>query len=260
MTVFFSDLVGFTQMCESLTPDGVVRFLNHYFTVMAGPIREQNGILDKFIGDAIMAYWGPPFCAESEHAALACRSALAQKARMQAFRATLPDVLGFRKNLPHVDVRMGLATGDVTVGNIGSENAKGFTVIGDTVNLASRLEGANKEYGTGILVSHDTWQMARDAIEAREIDAIRVVGKTEPVRIYEVLGLKGELDPAGLSLRENYEEGLRRYRARDWDAAEAAFRRNPDDDASRVMLGRIAHWRQDPRSVPADGVWDLTKK
>jgi adenylate cyclase len=260
MTVFFSDLVGFTQMCESLTPDGVVRFLNHYFTVMSEPIREQRGILDKFIGDAIMAYWGPPFTAEAEHAALACRSALAQKARMQAFRASLPDILGFRKNLPHVDVRMGLATGELTVGNIGSESAKGFTVIGDTVNLASRLEGANKEYGTGILANHDTWQMAQDAVEGREIDSVRVVGKTEPVRIYEVLSLKGGLDAAGVSLRDNYQEGLRHYRARAWDAAEAAFGRNADDVPSKVMLARIAQFRRDPRAAPPDGVWDLTKK
>jgi len=260
MTVFFSDLVGFTQMCESLTPDGVVRFLNHYFTVMSEPIRERNGILDKFIGDAIMAYWGPPFTGEAEHAALACLSALEQKARMRAFRAALPDILGFRKNLPHVDVRIGLATGELTVGNIGSERAKGFTVIGDTVNLASRLEGANKEYGTGILVNHDTWQMAKDAVEAREIDSVRVVGKTEPVRVYEVLGRKGELDPAAAALKENYEEGLKHYRGRDWERAEAAFKRDPDDAPSRVMLARIALWRQDPRSYPPDGVWDLTKK
>jgi class 3 adenylate cyclase len=260
MTVFFSDLVGFTQMCESLTPDGVVRFLNHYFTVMSEPIQAQRGILDKFIGDAIMAYWGPPFTGESEHAALACLAALEQKARMQHFRADLPDILGFRRNLPHVDVRMGITTGDVTVGNIGSERAKGFTVIGDTVNLASRLEGANKEYGTGILVSHDTWQRAQDAVEAREIDTVRVVGRTEPVRVYELLARKGQLDATALSLKENFEEGLRRYRARDWDVAEAAFKRNPDDAPSKVMLARIALWRADPNSAPPDGVWDLTKK
>jgi len=257
MTVFFSDLVGFTQMCESLTPDGVVRFLNHYFTVMSEPIQEQNGILDKFIGDAIMAYWGPPFTSDTEHAGLACLAALEQQARMPRFRASLPDVLGFRKNLPHVDVRMGLATGDVTVGNIGSERAKGFTVIGDTVNLASRLEGANKEYGTGILINHDTWLMAQELVEGREIDALRVVGKTEPVRVHEVLGRKGQIDTA---LKESYEEGLRHYRARDWDRAEAAFRRNADDEPSKVMLARIALWRRDPASCPADGVWDLTKK
>jgi len=260
MTVFFSDLVGFTQMSESLTPDGVVRFLNHYFTVMSEPIREQNGVLDKFIGDAIMAYWGPPFTGDDEHAALACLSALEQKARMPSLRAALPDVLGFRKNLPHVDVRMGITTGDVTVGNIGSERAKGFTVIGDTVNLASRLEGANKEYGTGILVSHDTWQRAREAVEAREIDSVRVVGKTEPVRVYELLGRKGALDAAAAALKEGYEEGLKHYRGRDWERAEAAFRRNPGDAPSKVMLERIALWRRDPASCPPDGVWDLTKK
>ncbi|MGH8649620.1 MAG: adenylate/guanylate cyclase domain-containing protein, partial [Burkholderiales bacterium] len=180
MTVFFSDLVGFTAMCEQLTPDGVVRFLNQYFTLMSGPIREYGGILDKFIGDAIMAYWGPPFTDEKQHAALACFSALEQMARLAQFRRLLPDIMGLRKGLPTVNIRMGIATGDVTVGTIGSESSKGFTVIGDTVNLASRLEGANKEYGTTILINEDTRMLAADAVEARELDSIRVVGKSEP--------------------------------------------------------------------------------
>ncbi|MGH8649027.1 MAG: adenylate/guanylate cyclase domain-containing protein, partial [Burkholderiales bacterium] len=156
MTVFFSDLVGFTALGEQLTPDGVVRFLNQYFTLMSEPIHEYGGILDKFIGDAIMAYWGPPFTDEKQHAALACFSALDQTARLEQFRRMLPDLMGLRKGLPAVNLRMGIATGDVTVGTIGSESAKGFTVIGDTVNLASRLEGANKEYGTTILINEDT--------------------------------------------------------------------------------------------------------
>ena len=262
MTVFFSDLAGFTTMCEHLTPDGVVRFLNQYFTLMSEPIREHNGILDKFIGDAIMAYWGPPFTGESEHAALACSAALDQMARLERFRALLPDILGMRKGLPEVGIRMGISTGDVTVGNIGSESAKGFTVIGDTVNLASRLEGANKEYGTGILISEDTWKMAGDAIEAREVDSIRVVGKTEPLRVFELLGRKGEssLD----ELRTGYEEGLRHYRNGDLDAAEACFaaclKIRPGDGPSQVLIARLRHFRANPDARRADGVWDLKKK
>ena len=120
MTVFFSDLEGFTYICEQMTPDGVVRFLNQYFTLMSGPIRDHHGILDKFIGDGIMAFWGPPFTDEKEHARLACFSALEQMARLETFRRMLPDLLGLRKGLPTINIRMGIATGDVTVGSIGS--------------------------------------------------------------------------------------------------------------------------------------------
>jgi class 3 adenylate cyclase len=256
MTVFFSDLVGFTSLCEHLSPEGVVRLLNRYFTLMSEPIREQHGILDKFIGDAIMAYWGPPFTGEREHAALACAAALDSRARLDAFRAMLPEITGLRKGIPEIGVRMGLASGDVTIGNIGSDTVKGFTVIGDHVNLASRLEGANKEYGTWILMSEDTRRLAGDAIEAREIDAIRVLGKSEPVRIFELVGRKGDPNP----LREPYEAALASYRAGDFNAAEEKFRSLGDDPPSKIMLTRIAYLRQHPETRRADGVWDLTKK
>ncbi|MGH8660854.1 MAG: adenylate/guanylate cyclase domain-containing protein [Burkholderiales bacterium] len=264
MTVFFSDLVGFTAMCEQLTPDGVVRFLNQYFTLMSEPIREHGGILDKFIGDAIMAYWGPPFTDEREHAALACFAALEQMARLERFRRMLPDIMGLRKGLPAVNIRMGIATGDVTVGTIGSESAKGFTVIGDTVNLASRLEGASKEYGTTILINEDTWKLAADAVEARELDSIRVVGKTEPVRVYELLGRKGQVNPVTRDLRDRYQLGLDHYYKGEWDQAEACFdaclKLRPDDAPSKLLVSRVKHFRDEPAARRADGVWSLTRK
>ena len=264
MTVFFSDLVGFTAMCEQLTPDGAVRFLNQYFTLMSEPIREYRGILDKFIGDAIMAYWGPPFTGDNEHAALACLSALEQMSRLEQFRRMLPDLMGLRKGLPAVNIRMGISTGDVTVGTIGSESSKGFTVIGDTVNLASRLEGANKEYGTAILINDDTWRMASDAVEARELDSIRVVGKTEPVRVFELLGRKGQLTQAAMELKGRFEQGLGHYRNGDWDQAENCFqdclKLKPDDAPSRLFISRLEQLRVDPAARQASGVWALTKK
>jgi len=264
MTVFFSDLEGFTYICEQMTPDGVVRFLNQYFTLMSGPIRDHHGILDKFIGDGIMAFWGPPFTDEKEHARLACFSALEQMARLETFRRMLPDLLGLRKGLPTINIRMGIATGDVTVGSIGSESSKGYTVMGDTVNLASRLEGANKEYGSGILISEDTWNMARDAVEVRELDNIRVVGKSEPVRVFELLGRKGQLDAAMQELQGRFAQGLQHYRQREWDRAEAAFeaclKLRPDDAPSKALLSRLRHFRDHPADHDADGVWNLTKK
>ena len=264
MTVFFSDIAGFTSLCETLTPDGAVRCLNRYFTLASTPIREANGIIDKFIGDAIMAFWGPPFTSESEHAALACRAALAQLDMAKELKRVLPDILGLRKGVPEMNARVGLATGEVTVGNIGSDTTKGYTVIGDTVNLAARLESANKFYGTRLLISEATRTLAGGAIEAREIDAIRVKGKSDSVRVYELLALSGALSPQGAKLRDEFEAGLAEYRRSHWDGAESRFRAclalEPSDGPARVYLERVAEFRKNPPSPDWSGVWTLTEK
>ena len=259
MTVFFSDLAGFTQMCEGLTPDAAVRFLNRYFSLMSEVVRSQQGIVDKYIGDSVMAFWGPPFTDPADHARLCCIAALEQMARMETFRAGLPELFGVRHGLPEVNVRMGIASGDVTVGNIGSETSRGYTVIGDTVNLASRLEQANKFYGTRILVSEATRDLAGDTLAFREIDSLRVAGKQEPVRVFELLGYSSELSEAARQLTQRFETGLARYRSQDWDAAEAAFRGcleiESKDQPSQTMLERIAAFRQAPPEAGWDGVW-----
>ena len=264
MTVFFSDLAGFTRMCEGLTPDAAVRFLNRYFSLMSEVVRSQQGIVDKYIGDSVMAFWGPPFTDPADHARLCCIAALEQMARMETFRAGLPDLFGVRHGLPEVNVRMGIASGDVTVGNIGSETSRGYTVIGDTVNLASRLEQANKFYGTRILVSETTRDLAGDTLAFREIDSLRVAGKQEPVRVYELIGLATELSDTTRQAVQAYEAGLARYRAQDWDGAEAAFREclssAPGDGPSQVMLERIAAFRQTPPEAGWDGVWVAVSK
>lgn len=259
MTVFFSDLEGFTRMCEGLTPDAAVRFLNRYFAMMAEVVRGEEGIIDKYIGDSVMAFWGPPFTDSAEHARLACRAARGQMRKMEEFRAELPELFGIRHGLPEVNVRMGLASGEVTVGNIGSDTSRGYTVIGDTVNLASRLEQANKFYGTRILVSEGTRTLAGEGVAFREIDSLRVAGKLEPVRVYELLGLADEIGNSIRHAVQAYESGLARYRAQDWDAAEAAFREclasAPGDTPSQVMLERIAAFRHTPPETGWDGVW-----
>ncbi|WP_237763369.1 adenylate/guanylate cyclase domain-containing protein [Thiobacillus denitrificans] len=264
MTVFFSDLEGFTRMCEGLTPDAAVRFLNRYFSMMSEVVRSQQGIVDKYIGDSVMAFWGPPFTDPADHARLGCIAALDQMARLEAFRAWLPEMFGVRDNLPVVNVRMGIASGEVTVGNIGSETSRGYTVIGDTVNLASRLEQANKFYGTRILVSEATRTLAGDTLAFREIDSLRVAGKQETVRVFELLGMADELSESGRQRIQAYEAGLARYRAQDWDAAEAAFREcltyAPDDRPSQVMLARVAVFRQKPPEAGWGGVWVAASK
>ncbi len=259
MTVFFSDLADFTRLSEGLTPDAVVRFLNAYFSRMAEVIRAREGIIDKYIGDAVMAFWGAPFTERHNHAELCCAAALEQMARLDDFRADLPNLLGVRFGLPRVDLRMGIATGEVTVGNIGSETVRGYTVIGDTVNLAARLEQANKFYGTRILVSDETRRQAGETLLFREIDSLRVAGKQEAIRVHELIGARADATPEWLALIADYERGLGHYRARQWDPAEAAFAeclaRAPDDGPSAALLARVRAFRAESPAADWDGVW-----
>ena len=148
MTVSFSDLEGYTGIGEHLTASGLVNLLNRHFTLQSEAVQQQKGIIDKFIGDAVLAFWGPPFTTPEEHPLLACRAALGQLEALETLRADLPELTGLRKHLPQVNLRIGISTGEVVVGNIGSESARSYTVIGDTVNLGQRLENANKIYGT----------------------------------------------------------------------------------------------------------------
>jgi len=264
MTVFFSDIAGFTSIGERLTPDALVGLINAYLTEMSEPIRAESGVLDKFIGDAIMAYWGPPFVAPDEQAARACRAALASLDRLAEFRERVPEIVGLRRDAPEIDIRIGIATGPMVVGNVGSDVLKNYTLMGDSVNLGSRLEGACKAYGLRILIAEETRNLAGDAIETREIDALAAKGKSEPVRVFEPLALGGRLDDAGARLKERFEQGLAAYRAQDWDMAEAAFRGASeavaDDPPSRVFLKRIRHLRDQPPGDAWDGVWRMTAK
>jgi adenylate cyclase len=262
-TVFFSDLAGFSGISEQLTAAAVANLLNRWFELSTEAIRAHSGVLDKFIGDAVMAFWTPPFVAGDDHATQACLAALAQRKSMLALRGELPQILGLRRQLPRIDVRMGLATGELVVGTIGGPTAKSYTVIGDVVNLASRLEGVNKVYGTSIIAAEETWRLARSAVEGRELDVVVVGGKTEPVRIFEVVAPVGELAPADAALHERWAEALDRYRARDWGAAEAALAGclevAPDDGPARLFRERVARFAAAPPAPDWDGVWRLEK-
>jgi class 3 adenylate cyclase len=262
-TVFFSDIEGFTAICEQLSPDAVVKLLNSYFTHMSKPIRAHGGIIDKYIGDAIMAFWAPPFIGEQEHARLACQAALEQVGRLAEFRTLLPDIIGLRKGIPSFSFRVGLATGEVTSGSVGSDAAKSYTVIGDTVNLASRLEAANKTFGTHLLISDTTRDLAGGAIETRDLDLIRVAGKNESVHVFELLGLAGEIDETRLQLRDRFELGIQSYRRRDWDGAAGHFKAclqiEPEDPPSRFFLDRASGFALQPPPADWDGVLELSK-
>jgi adenylate cyclase len=264
MTILFCDMQSFTSFSEGMTPAGLVTVLNRYLTVISEPVRRNQGIIDKYIGDAIMAFWGSPFTTANEHAQLACFAGIEQVASVPGFQKELPDLTGFRRGLPSINIRVGIATGEVVVGSIGSEMTRSYTVIGDTVNFASRIEGASKAYGTRILISEATRRLAAETIETREIDSVLVVGKSEPERIFELLGRTGEVPADRLELRDTFGSALAAYREQHWDAAEIGFRRClsiiPGDPPSQIFLTRVAHLRDEPPGDGWNGVWTLTSK
>ncbi len=264
MTVLFCDLRGFTGTSEGMTPQGLVKVMNRYFSTMSAPIRDHEGIIDKYIGDAIMAYWGPPFTDDAAQARLASFAALRMLELVPQLRTELPELLGVR-NLPTAfDLRIGIATGDVLVGSIGSEWMMNYTVMGDTVNLASRLEGANKEYGGRILVSEATLAAASDAVEAREIDRVAVLGQNRPQAVFEIMARKGELSTAQFELRDHYSEGLACYRRRQWREARSAFEAAlavvPNDGPSITFIKRLDRLILHPPGEDWDGAWRLEQK
>ena len=264
MTVLFCDVKGFTGISEGMTPQGLVKVMNRYLSIMSQPIRNHGGIIDKYIGDAIMAYWGPPFTEDTEQARLACLAALDMVARVEPLQAELPELLGVRNVPIAVDLRIGIATGEALVGSIGSEFMMSYTVMGDTVNLASRLEGANKVYNSRLLVSEATASAAALDVEVREIDWIVVSGQTTPQAVFEIMGRQGALTPAQILLRTAYSEGLAAYRARHWEDARrrfaAALEAVANDGPSATFVKRIDSLLAEPPGNDWDGAWRLDQK
>jgi adenylate cyclase len=264
LTIFFSDIKGFSGISEQLTASAVVNLLNSYFGTVAEIIHAHRGFIDKYIGDAVMAFWVSPFSAGDDHASDACLAALAQQEAIVLLRVQLPEITGMRRNPPELAIRMGIATGEAVVGTIGSDSSRSYTVIGDTVNLASRLESINKLYGTSLILSEETYRMAQQVIEARELDLITVAGKTEPVRIYEAMGRVGEIAPERVQLREMYANGLAAYRRQDWDEAQRCFESCQigfaEDGPSRLFVDRVSLLRSNPPPGDWDGVWHFDEK
>jgi class 3 adenylate cyclase len=263
MTVMFCDMRGFTTMSEGMTPRGLVQVMNRYFSTMSQPIRAHRGVIDKYIGDAIMAYWGPPFVSTEDEARLACEAALEMAARVAPLREEMPELLGVK--LPEIDcdVRIGIATGDVLVGSIGSELMMSYTVMGDAVNVASRLENANTVYGTRILASDTAVASLGTEFAFREVDRLLLAGQRRPASAFELLGRAGELTAEQLRLVQSYAEGLAAYRARRWDEARQAFGAAlaavPCDGPSQVMLERLTQMERNPPGDDWDGSWSLAK-
>ena len=248
MSVMFIDLAGFTGMSERLG-DRIIPLLSRYFDSVSTQIQAQGGTIDKFIGDAVMAFWGAP-APNPGHAVDCCRAALGCQ-RVMAGAGVVDD-----RGQP-VKIRIGINSGDMLVGNIGSEVRLNYTVIGDAVNIASRLESTNKVYGSAIIIGPETRRLAGDRIVVRELDRLAVYGRAGGLQIYELLGMAGE-ETGALDWVKAYEAGLAYWRAGDFSAAIAAFERvreiRSDDPASAVMIARCKQQRE----IPAGEDWDGT--
>ena len=249
VTVLFSDLEGFTALSERLTPQQLSAHVGEYFKEMLDVLLPQHGTLDKLIGDSIMMYFGCPI-PHPEHAVQACRGALAMQRQMSDLNHRWSS-----RGLPPLRTRIGINTGVAVAGNMGTTTIFNYTILGDCVNLASRLESVNKEYGTLTIVGEDTWKLVHGSFEGRELDWIRVRGRTTPLTIYELGAEAGQLDGRRRDVFRHFAEGLVLYREQRWSEAAAAFDRalalDPSDGPSRTLSARCTLYRH---QSPAE--WD----
>lgn len=257
LTVLFSDIRGFTTISEGLGPDELTRLMNEYLSAMTEVVRKNRGTLDKYIGDAIMAFWGAPV-SDAQHARMAVVTAMQMQAALPAVNKAFA-----AKGWPEIKIGVGVNTGDMTVGDMGSLVRKAYTVMGDAVNLGSRLEGVTKQYGVGILVGEGTRKAIKDIV-FREVDRVQVKGKEEPVAIYEPIGLEGEVGKGVQEELKLWNQALRHYRAQEWDQTEVALlnlsRMVPERGLYARYMERVAQLRKEPPGPEWKGVWKFETK
>ena len=257
MTVLFSDVRGFTTISEGMDPKQLTQLMNALLTPMTRVIHKNRGTIDKYMGDAIMSFWGAPL-ADSEHARHALYAAMEMMDELKIMQAEFR-----QRGWPEVNIGIGLNTGNMNVGNMGSEFRMAYTVLGDAVNLGSRLEGLTKNYGVNIIVS-ETTRTEIPEFAFRELDLVRVKGKNEPVAIFEPIGHKNDLDKEVLSELTAYKQALLNFRAQSLDKAEVDFfnlnRDYPNRFLYQVYLDRIAFYRSEPPGDDWDGVFTHTSK
>ena len=258
MTAYFSDVVGFTTISENLSPSELVHLLNDYLTEMCNIIIGYEGTIDKFQGDAIIAFWGAP-AVQSDHARRACLASIDMSNRLAELREKW-----HAEGVPQLKVRMGLNSGPMVVGNMGSVQRLDYTIMGDTVNLTARLEGANKAYGSQMMISESTYSACRDAVDVRELDLLRVVGKTEPVTVYELLDRKNQSTETVADLVAQFEKGLNLYKAGKFGQAkiefEACLKIVAADGPAQAYIQRCQGYMDNPPDADWDGVFTLTEK
>jgi adenylate cyclase len=257
ITILFTDIKNFTTISEKISPHELAESIGLYFARMTQAIMDTGGIVDKFIGDAIMDLWGAPHDLP-EHAIAACKAALACRKIETEINALLKE-----KNLPTFFTRMGINTGDALVGNIGFDRRMSYTAIGDSVNLASRLEGVNKFYETGIIISQNTYQQVSQAMLARFIDVVIVKGKTSGVRIYELVSSIEEAQPEVIDYVGKYNEAMELYIERQWSKALELFsslKGNETDRTLAMMLDRCQKFSAEPPDDDFVGIVSLRNK
>ncbi|MEE2753826.1 MAG: adenylate/guanylate cyclase domain-containing protein, partial [Candidatus Latescibacterota bacterium] len=272
MTVFFSDIASFSTISENITAVELVELLNEYLTEMCDIVALHSGTIDKFEGDAIMAFWGAPMimpdhaqasvlaCIDMQQKLVELREKFVREGRLSELR----ELWEKQGRGEFLQVRMGVNSGEMVVGNLGSNTRVDYTVMGDAVNLASRLEGAGKAYGITTMISEETLRLSGDVCEARPLDSIRVVGKDEPVRVFEVLGRKGEVAQDKLNVVEIYQEGYRMYAERKWDEAiahfESGLKVDPSDGPCNVFVERCRELKLTPPPETWGAVHNLDAK
>jgi adenylate cyclase len=251
LTIFFSDLQGFSTISERLGPEDLTKLLNDYLSDMTDIILEEGGTLDKYEGDAIIAFWNAPLT-QPDHAVRAVRASVRCQRKLAERRAEFEERTG-----AVLKMRIGLNTGPVVVGNMGSSNRFDYTVLGDAANLASRLEGANKALGTYLMISESTWAQTNGAFPGRELGFLRVVGRKTPVRVYEATGLEGE----GIGAAEPaFEAALAVARKGNWAEAAEAFEKLADEAAAKTYAAKCRALAAAGPGAAWDGIWNLTEK
>ena len=259
LTILFSDVAGFTELSERIEAKVLTSFLNEYLGAMTDIVQANNGTLDKYIGDAVMAFWGAPID-NPKHAEMATKTAVEMQLKIVELNKMFKEKYGFE-----IEARVGVHTGEVSVGNFGSSKVFEYTVIGDSVNLASRLEGVNKYYGTSIMLSDATLQqLPQGMFVSREVDLIKVKGKHKPVKIHEVLPrAEGQKHPFEEFVK-TFKEGLNQYYARRWDEAitrfEEVLKRSKKDKTSEEFIERCRYYKDNPPAEDWDGSWEMKSK
>lgn len=257
LSIFFIDLVGFTGLSEALG-DELIPFLSVYLNEISDEVRHGQGTIDKYIGDAVMAFWGAPK-SNAEHALFACRTALACQERLARLRAQHSHI--------HDDslrARIGINTGRVLVGNIGSNDRLNYTVIGDPVNVASRLESLNKVYGTNILIGEKTYEECQSHIIARRLDKVAVYGREQGIDIFELLAMRAHVKEGIYDWVDVFEDGMQAYRSGKWDVAINCFQQvihiRGEDKPSTVMIGRAMNFKKTPPPPNWNGILVAAEK
>ncbi|MFQ6616083.1 MAG: adenylate/guanylate cyclase domain-containing protein, partial [Fidelibacterota bacterium] len=267
-TAFFSDIQNFSSFSEVLEPEKMVSLMNEYLTEMTEILLSHRGTLDKYIGDAIVAFYGAPMPVD-DHEYQACITALEMEKRLRSLRTEWSNDSEWPEIVHHMRHRIGLNSGDMVTGNMGSNMRMNYTMMGDTVNIAARLEASAKQYGVYIQVAENTYKSVEDKFEWRFLDNVRVKGKKRPVKVYELLAEKGELDEKHEKVVPRFHEAMQLYEAQKWDEALRVFKETEKledmfptrpTNPSRVYIERCGFLKENPPGEDWDGVWTLTTK